>query len=78
MKIVLRVQRFLPGTDPAPHDRDYEVEVEPRLSVLDDPRGAWACENHFNCTRVCPREIKVTKNINATKAVLARHKEGRA
>jgi succinate dehydrogenase / fumarate reductase iron-sulfur subunit len=38
-----------------------------RMTVLDDPNGAWACENHFTCTRVCPREIKVTKNINATK-----------
>lgn len=38
-----------------------------RLSVLDHKNGAWPCENHFNCTRVCPRSIKVTKNINATK-----------
>jgi succinate dehydrogenase / fumarate reductase, iron-sulfur subunit len=38
-----------------------------RMTVLDHPNGAWACENHFTCTRVCPREIKVTKNINATK-----------
>jgi succinate dehydrogenase / fumarate reductase, iron-sulfur subunit len=49
-----------------------------RRAVLDDPRGAWACENHFDCTRVCPREIKVTKNINATKGALSRHKEGSA
>jgi succinate dehydrogenase / fumarate reductase iron-sulfur subunit len=38
-----------------------------RMKVLDDPNGVWACENHFDCTRVCPREIKVTKNINGTK-----------
>jgi succinate dehydrogenase / fumarate reductase, iron-sulfur subunit len=38
-----------------------------RMAVLDAPSGAGACENHFNCTRVCPRDIKVTKNINATK-----------
>jgi succinate dehydrogenase / fumarate reductase iron-sulfur subunit len=38
-----------------------------RRAVLDTPSGAWGCENHFNCTRVCPREIKVTKNINALK-----------
>jgi succinate dehydrogenase / fumarate reductase iron-sulfur subunit len=38
-----------------------------RLEVLDHPNGAWACENHFECTRVCPRGIKVTKNINLTK-----------
>jgi succinate dehydrogenase / fumarate reductase, iron-sulfur subunit len=46
-----------------------------RLSVLDAPNGAWACENHFNCTRVCPREIKVTKNINALKRAITKHKE---
>ena len=38
-----------------------------RLDVLDEPDGVWACENKFNCTRVCPRGIKVTKNINFTK-----------
>jgi len=38
-----------------------------RLGVLDAPSGVWACENHFNCTKVCPRGIKVTKNINLTK-----------
>ena len=47
-----------------------------RIAVLDDPRdGAWACENHFNCQRVCPREIKVTKNINALKRAITRSKE---
>ena len=38
-----------------------------RLEVLDHPDGVWACENHFRCTRVCPRGIKVTKNINLIK-----------
>jgi succinate dehydrogenase / fumarate reductase iron-sulfur subunit len=38
-----------------------------RRAVLDHPDGVWACENHFECTRVCPRGIKVTKNINLTK-----------
>jgi succinate dehydrogenase / fumarate reductase iron-sulfur subunit len=45
-----------------------------RVGVLDAPNGAWACENHFVCTRVCPREIKVTKNINAMKRELDRVK----
>jgi succinate dehydrogenase / fumarate reductase iron-sulfur subunit len=49
-----------------------------RLGALDAPDGVWACENHFNCTRACPRGIKVTKNINATKRAITRHKEGRA
>ena len=45
-----------------------------RMGVLDDPNGAWACENHFDCTRVCPRDIKVTKNINATKREIDKFK----
>ena len=38
-----------------------------RLPVLDAPDGVWACENHFECTRACPRGIKITKHINHTK-----------
>jgi succinate dehydrogenase / fumarate reductase iron-sulfur subunit len=44
-------------------DRGFEE----RLSVLDQPDGVWPCENRFECTRVCPRGIKVTKHINLTK-----------
>jgi succinate dehydrogenase / fumarate reductase iron-sulfur subunit len=40
---------------------------EERLSKADDPNGAWACVNHFECTRVCPKEIPVTKSINTIK-----------
>jgi len=47
-----------------------------RLPVLDNPDGVWACENKFNCTRVCPRGIKVTKNINLTKNKISGFKEG--
>ncbi len=46
-----------------------------RLPVLDDPNGIWPCENHFACTRVCPRSIKVTKLINLAKRRITRHKE---
>jgi len=49
-----------------------------RMSVLDNPDGAWACDNHFNCTRVCPREIKVTKTINAIKRAITKAKKGSA
>lgn len=38
-----------------------------RLRQLNDPDGAWACVNHFECTRVCPKEIPVTKSINTIK-----------
>jgi len=44
---------------------------EARRDVLDHPDGVWACENLFECTRACPRGIKVTKNINLTKRRLA-------
>jgi succinate dehydrogenase / fumarate reductase iron-sulfur subunit len=46
-----------------------------RLEVLDHPDGVWACENHFQCTRVCPRGIKITKNINLVKRRITKAKE---
>lgn len=49
--------------------------IGPRLDVLDDAHGVWPCENHFNCTRVCPRGIKVTKNINLVKRQIQTFKE---
>jgi succinate dehydrogenase / fumarate reductase iron-sulfur subunit len=55
-------------------DRGFSV----RRPVLDSPEGAWACQNHFNCTRVCPREIKVTKNINAIKRTIEKAKGSHA
>jgi succinate dehydrogenase / fumarate reductase iron-sulfur subunit len=49
----------------------------PRLDTLDTPDGIWACENHFECTRVCPREIKVTKLINLMKRRVKSYREAR-
>jgi succinate dehydrogenase / fumarate reductase iron-sulfur subunit len=49
--------------------------IGPRLEVLDDSHGVWPCENHFECTRVCPRSIKVTKNINMVKRAIKAFKE---
>jgi succinate dehydrogenase iron-sulfur subunit len=49
--------------------------LKPRLSILDDPDGVWPCENHFECTRVCPRGIKITKLINQTKRQIKKYKE---
>ena len=49
--------------------------IGPRLDVLDDSHGVWPCENHFKCTRVCPRGIKVTKNINMVKRAIKSFKE---
>jgi succinate dehydrogenase / fumarate reductase iron-sulfur subunit len=49
--------------------------IEPRLDALDAPNGVWPCENHLECTRVCPRGIKVTKCINLTKREITAFKE---
>ena len=45
-----------------------------RLPALDRPDGIWACENKFECTRVCPRDIRVTWHINALKRHIERTK----
>jgi succinate dehydrogenase / fumarate reductase iron-sulfur subunit len=49
--------------------------IKQRIDVLDDLHGVWPCENHFQCTRVCPRGIKVTKNINLVKREIKAFKE---
>jgi succinate dehydrogenase / fumarate reductase iron-sulfur subunit len=51
--------------------------LAPRLDALDTPEGIWGCENHFECTRVCPREIKVTKLINLMKRRVTQEREKR-
>lgn len=48
-------------------DDSRDQGFEERLPQIDYPDGIWPCENHFECTRVCPRAIKVTKLINLTK-----------
>jgi len=56
---VVQASRFV-------HDSRDEG-FEERLPQLDHPDGVWPCENHFQCTRVCPRGIRVTREINLTK-----------
>jgi succinate dehydrogenase / fumarate reductase iron-sulfur subunit len=46
-----------------------------RLPVLDHPDGAWACKNHFACTKACPRQIKITKRINQTRQMIKTRRE---
>jgi succinate dehydrogenase / fumarate reductase iron-sulfur subunit len=41
-----------------------------RKPVIDSPNGLWGCESHFECTRVCPRGIKITKHINVAKRAM--------
>jgi len=45
-----------------------------RLNQLDYPDGVWPCKNYFECTRVCPKEIPVTKLINLIKRELTKSK----
>jgi len=51
--------------------------LTPRLSVLDTENGVWSCQNHFECTKACPRGIKVTKLINETKREITSYKESK-
>jgi succinate dehydrogenase / fumarate reductase iron-sulfur subunit len=46
-----------------------------RLPALDDPNGVWPCVNFFECTRVCPRSIKVTYLINLTKRRITEYRK---
>jgi len=50
---------------------DLLFDGETRLRLLAAPDGANACENFFECTRVCPRGILVTRRINEIKSMLA-------
>ncbi len=51
--------------------------LEARLDVLDTENGVWPCESHFECTRVCPRDIKITKLINFTKREIKKYRHAR-
>lgn len=56
---IVQASRFIDDS----RDRGFEE----RLLELDYPDGIWPCESRFECTRVCPRNIKVTKLINLLK-----------
>jgi succinate dehydrogenase / fumarate reductase iron-sulfur subunit len=66
---VVQAQRFNDDS----RDRGFTM----RLSALDNPNGVWSCENHFQCTRVCPRGIKVTKLINQSKREIKKYRESK-
>jgi succinate dehydrogenase / fumarate reductase iron-sulfur subunit len=58
-------------------DDSRDKGFEQRLPRLDSPNGVWPCANHFECTRVCPRGIKITKRINETKRKIQKFREAR-
>ena len=41
-----------------------------RLRILNQRSGVWRCRTIFNCTEVCPRDIKITKAIEEVKRAL--------
>ena len=48
-----------------------------RISLLDHKDCAWGCENRFWCTKVCPKEIPVTKEINQIKKRITDSKQNK-
>ncbi len=66
---IVQAQRF--------NDDSRDSGFEQRLEALDKPDAVWACENHFQCTKVCPRGIKVTKLINQTKRSIKKFKDSK-
>jgi len=66
---IVQAARFL--------DDNRDTGFEERLFALDDKNGVWPCENHFYCTLVCPRGIKVTKLINLTKQKIKKYRKER-
>jgi len=57
------------------NDDSRDEGFEERLPHLDYPDGIWPCESRFECTRVCPRGIKITKTINLTKKKITKYRE---
>lgn len=64
---VVQAFRFLKDS----RDRGFKD----RLPVLDKPDGVWPCENHFECTKQCPRSILITKRINQTKNMIKKYRD---
>jgi succinate dehydrogenase / fumarate reductase iron-sulfur subunit len=56
------------------NDDSRDEGFKERLPQLDYPDGIWPCESRFECTRVCPRGIKITKTINLTKRKIQQSK----
>ncbi len=67
---VVQAFRFLADS----RDKGFEE----RLPVLNAPDGVWPCQNHFECTRACPRSIKITKRINETKRMIGAYQKSQS
>ncbi len=49
---------------------------EERIALLDNKDGAWGCQTKWWCTKVCPKEIPVTKEIFEIKKRILESKKG--
>lgn len=58
-------------------DDTRDKGLSERIDVLDKKDGIWACENLFECTKACPRGIKITKLINLLKRKITKFREER-
>ncbi len=38
-----------------------------RMRMLEKPHGIWSCKSYYQCTRVCPKKIRVTEALLRTK-----------
>jgi len=56
---LLRAQRYI-------FDSRTQDTAE-RMKVLEKPHGVWSCKSYYQCTRVCPKKIRVTEAILQTK-----------
>ena len=52
---VLRSQRYIMDS--------RREDVKERIAQINTPQGVWGCKVYGECTRVCPKGIKVTKKI---------------
>ncbi|VVB97689.1 Fumarate reductase (CoM/CoB) subunit B [uncultured archaeon] len=50
---------------------------EERIALLDNKDGAWGCQTRWMCTKVCPKEIPVTKEIFEIKKRILESKKGK-
>jgi succinate dehydrogenase / fumarate reductase iron-sulfur subunit len=50
--------------------------TQERFALLDHNDGAWGCQTRWWCTKVCPKEIPVTKEIFEIKKRILESKKG--
>ena len=56
---LLRAQRYIFDS--------RTTDTAEQMRVLEEPHGVWSCKTYGQCTRVCPKRIRVTEAILKTK-----------